>query len=574
MRVAVIGAGPAGLFAAARLKERNPALSVDVFERNRADDSFGFGVVFSERTLGRLADADVRLGRELRDNAAHWDRIELRRGVLRSTCGGLGFSAIARRRLLDLLQARARESGAELHFETAVDADELRPSHDLVIAADGLNSQVRQRHAETMRPHVEVASAKYIWFGAAKAFASMTFLFARNDAGWFAVHAYPYDRDASTFVVECDEATWRRSGLDAFDVTQPPGPSDEASRLAMQELFAEHLDGAELLANNSRWASFRTVRAGAWVDGDVAIVGDAAHTAHFSVGSGTTMALEDALVLADEVADVDPAGLPAALARFEAVRRPSVERIQGAAGPSLAWWEHFAAYTQLPASQFAMHFLTRSGRVSAARLARADAGFAADVLDWLGVEDLPGVVRSSFELAGLRLRGRVVLEGAATGEQPAEVGALLSADGDDAVLTVLDAGGAATATLPVVRAAVADGAASGRDARSVLLLTAPAQPGEVPAAIAALELLDAPLAIVERAAPTDEATLAQQLTCELIRIQLGVPTALALEHVDGEWAATYVLAGRADLVVGRTFAPFAGDEPQEPAVPGGTRSAS
>ncbi|GCD97013.1 fumarylacetoacetate hydrolase family protein [Embleya hyalina] len=502
-RIAVVGGGPGGLLAAALIRERRPDTSVDLFERNGPDESFGFGVVFSAAKLSRLHGADLRLGSALRENGVHWDDIEIRLEGERMRCAGQGFSAISRRNLLALLRDRAHTAGVGLRYHTEVDALDLEDTHDLVVGADGLNSRTRQAHAESFRPTIEMATARYIWFGADRAFDSMTFLFERAEAGWFAAHAYPYDDFSSTFVVECDESTWRRSGLDSVGEL-PPGHSDEPSRIAMQRLFADGLDGARLLTNNSRWARFSTVRAGSWCHDRTVLIGDAAHTAHFSVGSGTTMAIEDALALADAVATASDAELPDAIRTFEHTRRPGVARIQDAALPSLTWWEHFGSYTGLDPRQFAVHFLTRSGRVTFDRLAAGDARFGAEALRRHNVPDSAAVLRLPLRLGGHTLPDRTPTETALVDACP-----------------------------------------------QALWITAPSHTGSVPDVLDDLEKRSpAPPLIVVRAAGTDPvAHTAALLLAELTRIRAHVPVALVVDTTDVEHLATLLLAGRADLLV-------------------------
>jgi 2-polyprenyl-6-methoxyphenol hydroxylase-like FAD-dependent oxidoreductase len=498
--IAVVGGGPGGLLTAALIKERRPELEIDLYERNRADESFGFGVVFSGAKLDRLGKADARLGEDLLANGRRWDEIQVHLKGESLVCGGLGFAAVARRRLLAALQGRAAAAGVRLHFSTDVDPVALTRKYDLVIGADGVGSRTREAFAESFGPTIDTAAAKYIWFGADRALDSMTFLFEATEAGWFAVHAYPYDDSSSTFLVECDEQTWRRAGLDSAD-DLPLGASDEASRIAMQELFSKLLDGATLVGNNSRWLNFRTLRTTNWVHENVVLVGDAAHTAHFSVGSGTTMALEDGIALAEAIAStVNDVDLPQALRVYEAFRRPGVCHIQDAALPSMSWWEHFGQYAQLPPRQFMVHFLTRSGRVSFDRLERGDAGFAAETLRW-------------FELGS----GNDVLA------RP------LTAASEDLPSRVLSVDQAMT-MLP--------------DARWV---TAPAHLREVEEELASIE--DGTPLIV-RAGGTDlESRTAALLLSELARIERGMTVAIVLDSRERGEFATHLLSGRTDLVL-------------------------
>ncbi|GAY07593.1 anthraniloyl-CoA monooxygenase [Pseudonocardia sp. N23] len=364
------GGGPGGLFLATLLRRADPSIEVTVFERNRADDTFGFGVVFSDRTLAGIHEADPVLRQALTEHGRHWDDIEVRLKGERIRCGGNGMAAVARRTLLALMQARARDVGADLRFSTEVTLDDLA-DHDLVVAADGTGSRIRERLEAGLGVEVETADAKFIWFGTDHLFDGLTFVHERSPDGVFAVHGYPISDEVSTFIVETDEASWRRAGLDEFDVTQPPGASDPVSKAYLEKLFADQIDGATLLTNNSRWGNFRTRRTRRWhtlAPRPVAFLGDAVHTAHFSVGSGTKMAMEDAVELARAIA-ASPDDLGAALAAYEAAAQPSVERIQNSARPSLSWWEHFGRYhDEFEPWQFAYHFLSRS--IGDARLAR------------------------------------------------------------------------------------------------------------------------------------------------------------------------------------------------------------
>ncbi|MGK5173906.1 FAD-dependent monooxygenase, partial [Geodermatophilus sp. CPCC 205761] len=411
MRIAVVGGGPGGLFLAALLRGADPSREVTVLERNRAEDTFGFGVVFSDATLAGIHEADPVLRTALTEHGVHWDPIEVRVHGERLRCGGNGMAAVERRTLLRLLQQGAVRAGVDVRFSTEADpAEVLAAGYDLVVAADGANSRVRARFADLVGASVETATAKFVWLGTTYPFEGLTFVHERGPHGVFAVHGYPIGTGVSTFIVETDEASWRAAGLDAFDVTQPPGPSDERTRAYLEELFAGQLDGAQLLVNNSRWANFRTLRTRRWTaragHTAVALLGDAAHTAHFSVGSGTKMAMEDAVALA---AALDEHGddVDAALAAYEAARQPQVARIQDAARPSLSWWEHFGrSHDALPAWQFAYHFFTRS--LTDARLRRRDDAFVAQVHERWRAEHGAEPLASPLDVAGRRLPGRVV----------------------------------------------------------------------------------------------------------------------------------------------------------------------
>jgi len=378
LRIACLGGGPGGLFFAALAKLADPDREVTVFERNALGVTFGFGVVFSDATLASIEAADPVVNRALSDCGVYWDTIEVRLKGETFSCSGNGMAAIERKTLLNLLYQRAFELGVDIRSETAVTAESLlQGGYDLVVASDGANSVLRGHLQEFFEPRVDVADAKFIWFGTTYGFDQLTFAHEMDVHGVFAAHAYPYSPDASTFIVETDLESWRSAGLDEFDVDQPPGPSDVKTKAYLEGLFENQLKGHPLLENNSRWGSFRTWRAKTWharaADGTpVVLIGDAAHTAHFSVGSGTKMAMEDAVALAnalDENSDID-----AALVAYEAVRQPQVARIQDSARPSLSWWEHFGrSYQSLPPWQFAYHFLSRS--LSDMKLRTRDADF-------------------------------------------------------------------------------------------------------------------------------------------------------------------------------------------------------
>ncbi|WP_448616425.1 FAD-dependent monooxygenase [Modestobacter sp. URMC 112] len=414
MRMAVVGGGPGGLFAATLAKTDDPAREVTVFERNRAEDTFGFGVVFSDATLEQIHAADPVLRTALTEHGVHWDPIEVRLHGERFRCAGNGMAAVERRTLLRLLQEHAAEAGVDLRFSTEVDPDELLAAgYDLVVAADGANSRLRGLFPDVFEPGEETATAKFVWLGTTYPFQGLTFVHERGEHGVFAVHGYPIGNGVSTFIVETDEASWRAAGLDEFDVTQPPGPSDEKTREYLQRLFADQVEGHPLLANNSRWGNFRTRRARRWRhrvgDTAIALLGDSAHTAHFSVGSGTKMAMEDAVALVAAL-DEHGADVDAALETYESVRQPQVARIQGAARPSLSWWETFGrSHDTLPPWQFAYHFFTRS--LTDAKLRRRDGSFVASVHQrWQEVHGA-APLDSPFEVAGRRLTGRRVALG-------------------------------------------------------------------------------------------------------------------------------------------------------------------
>jgi salicyloyl-CoA 5-hydroxylase len=416
VRIAVLGGGPGGLLAALLAKRGDPGREVTVFERNRAGDTFGFGVVFSDATLDGIDAADPVLRRALTTHGVHWDPIEVRLRGERWRFGGNGMAAVARQTLLSLLQQRAAEAGADLRFSASVRPDDLLDAgYDLVVAADGANSQLRTRFADVFGPSVVTATAKFIWFGTSYPFGGLTFVHEQSPHGVFAVHGYPIGNGVSTFIVETDEQSWRTAGLDAFDAGQPPGPSDQVTQAYLEKLFATQIDGCPLLVNNSRWGNFRTWRTQRWRHRAgrtaVALLGDAAHTAHFSVGSGTKMAMEDAIALVAALDQVgtDPDAIDAALAVYEAERHGQVARIQDAARPSLSWWEHFGrSYRSLPPWQFAFHFFSRS--LPESKLRQRDPAFVGAVhRAWAAAHDgSADPLRTPIAVAGGTQPDRVV----------------------------------------------------------------------------------------------------------------------------------------------------------------------
>ncbi|OZE95460.1 FAD-dependent monooxygenase [Rhodococcoides fascians] len=383
LRIACIGGGPGGLFTSIALAHSIPAATVDVFERNLESDVFGFGVVFSDATLDNIDRVDPILRDTLAERGRHWESIAVHAHDNITAAGGNGMSAVHRRVLLGALRGRAAELGARLHYsvDTSVLALDATGDYDLIVAADGTNSASRESFSGELGHSVEEAAVKFIWFGTTYQFDGLTFLHKQSEHGNFAVHAYPIGSELSTFIVETDEETWRRAGLDGFDMTLPPGQSDLVTQRYLEELFADQIDGANLVANNSRWSNFRTRRTDSWhthTDRGTPVVflGDAMHTAHFSVGSGTKMAMEDAAVLAQTVAEAS-SDLDSALQKFEQIRKPQVAKVQNSSVPSLAWWDHFGEYYQeLEPWQFGFHFFTRS--ISAEKTRVRDPRFVED----------------------------------------------------------------------------------------------------------------------------------------------------------------------------------------------------
>lgn len=531
MRVAVAGGGPGGLFFATLIRRADPSVEVTVFERNRADDTFGFGVVFSDRTLAGIHDADPVLREALAEHGRHWDEIEVRLKGERIRCAGNGMAAIVRRTLLALMQARARDVGAELRFSTEVELADLT-GFDLVVAADGSGSKIRERLEADLGARVETATAKFIWFGTDYLFDGLTFVHERGADGVFAVHGYPISDEVSTFIVETDEASWRRAGLDEFDVTQVPGASDLISKAYLEKLFAEQIDGRSLLTNNSRWGNFRTRRTRSWHtlrSGDstppVALLGDAVHTAHFSVGSGTKMAMEDAVALSGAIVE-SPDDLGAALAAYERTAQPSVRKIQDSARPSLAWWEHFGRYhDEFEPWQFAYHFLSRS--ITDSQLATRDPEFvAASHRSWVarhGAEPLA----TALDHAGWSTPTRFVDVSTTAGGVP---NAIVAGPGGSAPLPLAD---------------------HPRPAPWGATVAAPDTEAGLPEVFSRLAwLTDLGAAAPVLVAVHGGTAVTRVLVCEQARLHDRLPALLIEPGADRDRALTTVLSGRGDLVAG------------------------
>lgn len=377
LKVAVIGGGPGGLYAAVLLKRLDPWREITVWERNAPDDTFGFGVVLSDETLGGIEHADPTVHRALQDEFVRWDDIDIVHRGRTLTSSGHGFAALGRRRLLEILHGRCASLGVRLRFRTqAPPAAELAATHDLVIAADGVNSRTRETHADVFRPTVDTERCRYIWLAADFAFDAFRFEIAETGHGVMQLHGYPFSPTASTVIVEMREEVWRAAGFDTLD--------ERRSTEQCAKIFADALGGRALRANKSSWTAFRTVVNERWSHGNTVLIGDAAHTAHFSIGSGTKLAVEDALALAACVEE--QRDLPAALAAFESERRPVVESTQRAAAASLRWFEELATYTDQPARQFAFGLLTRSRRVTHDNLRLRDATFTGAVEGDFGCE--------------------------------------------------------------------------------------------------------------------------------------------------------------------------------------------
>ncbi|WTO80529.1 bifunctional salicylyl-CoA 5-hydroxylase/oxidoreductase [Streptomyces sp. NBC_00210] len=400
LRVAVIGGGPGGLYAAALLKRLDPQREITVWERNAPEDTFGFGVVLSDETLGGIEHADPVIYRALQEQFVRWDDIDIVHRGRTLTSGGHGFAALGRRRLLHVLHQRCAELGVRILFRTpAPPAAALAASYDLVIAADGVNSLTREAHADAFAPHITTHRCRYIWLAADFAFNAFRFEIAETEYGAMQLHGYPFSSHESTVIVEMREEVWRAAGLDACD------EQESADRCA--KTFSDALGGRPLRGNNSSWIAFRTVVNDRWSHGNTVLIGDAAHTAHFSIGSGTKLAVEDALALAACIQEQPT--LDEALAAYEAERRPVVESTQRAAAASLRWFEEVATCLDQPARQFAFNLLTRSRRVTHDNLRLRDPAFTDSVERDFGCPPGTPPMFTPFRLRGLTLRNRVVV---------------------------------------------------------------------------------------------------------------------------------------------------------------------
>ena len=408
--IAIAGAGPGGLYLAISLKLRDPSLDVVVHERNRPDDTFGWGVVFSDQTLANLKANDPETAAIIEAAFVHWDDIDVHIHGRTIRSGGHGFAGIGRQRLLTILQDRARSLGVELRFEDEV-ADIRALPADVIVAADGLNSRVRNQNPEVFGVDIDVRTNKYIWLGTKQSFDAFTFAFVETPHGWIWAHAYQFEPGASTFIVECSEATWRSLGFDAMD-------QDQTCRTA-EDLFADWLGGHALMSNarhlrGSAWLNFPRVACSNWRDGKVVLLGDAAHTAHFSIGSGTKLAFEDAIRLAETLTEADD--LDAGLAAYESERRVEVLKLQSAARNSTEWFETIDRYVGLDPLQFTYSLLTRSQRVSHENLRLRDRDFLTGVERWFAeqagapsADNPPPPMFAPLKLRGLTLPNRVVV---------------------------------------------------------------------------------------------------------------------------------------------------------------------
>ena len=414
MRIACLGGGPAGLYFAISMKLRDPSHEIVVMERNRANDTFGWGVVLSDDALENLEANDPKSAQQIRDHFAYWDDIAVIHGGVRTVSGGHGFAGIGRKQMLVLLQERARELGVDLRFETQFDdVEAIRKDYDLVVGCDGLNSRVRATYADTFKPDVDTRKCKFVWLGTHQKFDdAFTFIFEKTEHGWVWAHAYQFDADTATFIVECSQETWDRFGFE--DMTK-----DETVETC-RRIFERHLDGHALMSNaghlrgSAVWINFPRVLCERWHHENVVLLGDASATAHFSIGSGTRLAFDSAIALA-EFLHREPT-MERAFERYQDERRLDVLRLQSAARNSLEWFEDVERYLDLDPVQFNYSLLTRSQRISHENLRLRDPDWLASAERWFamraGVDENAPVrapMFTPFKLRDMELKNRIVV---------------------------------------------------------------------------------------------------------------------------------------------------------------------
>src|SRR5688572_26585499 len=366
MKINIVGGGPAGLYFAILMKKSNPANEITVYERNGPDDTFGWGVVFSGRTLETLRQADSESHAEITGHFEAWDNVDVVKDDEKISVRGNSFTGISRLRLLKILQHRAEQLGVAVLFRSEItDIESLRADCHLMVGADGINSTVRQRFADRFEPNLSVRSNKYIWYGTNQLFHGLTLTFRVSDAGIFSAHSYKFNQTTSTFIVECDQLTWQRGGFEELN--------DVETRSYLQQVFKSDLQGRPLLSNNSKWINFVLVTNSQWAFENTVLIGDALHTAHFSIGSGTKLAMEDAIALANSFQRHDDT--LDALYEFESSRKPYIEEYQAAALESMLWFENVRQYSHLSPIELAYSLMMRSGRVNHADLKKRDPQF-------------------------------------------------------------------------------------------------------------------------------------------------------------------------------------------------------
>lgn len=412
MKIRIVGGGPAALYFSILMKKDHPEYDIQLFERNRPDDTFGFGVVFSDETLGAFLEYDERSYREITERFAYWDEIDVHVAGECVRSGGHGFCGMSRKELLLVLQGRARELGIPMHFETEVVSLEDFRDADVIIGADGVNSFVRESYREQFRPSIETRKNKFVWLGTTKPLDTFTFIFKETVYGLFQVHAYRYNEELTTWIVETTPETWARAGLDE---------ATEADTVAFCEsIFEEFLDGHSLISNRSLWRNFPVIKCENWVHDNIVLVGDAVHTAHFSIGSGTKLAMEDAIYLL-EAFRKEPEDPKGALRRFEEDRKEEVSKLQHAAQVSLEWFENTPRYQNMDPLQIAFSLLSRSKRITYDNLRLRDAGFVDRIDQWfaervkselgynVNVQEPVPPMFQPYTLRGMELANRVVV---------------------------------------------------------------------------------------------------------------------------------------------------------------------
>jgi len=368
MKINIIGGGPAGLYFAILMKKSNSKHQITIYERNGPDDTFGWGVVFSGKTLANLRAADQESHEEINRTFEAWDNVDVVHRDEKISIHGNSFSGIARLELLKILQRRCEQLGVQVLFRTEVaDIYSLRRQCDLLVAADGVNSTARKLFSAQFHPILDVRPNRYIWFGTDQLFHGLTLTFRENEAGVFAAHSYKFNKTTSTFIIECDPETWDAAGFRAM--------SDGQTRIYLEEVFENDLAGQPLRSNKSNWINFLLVKNGKWVFENVVMIGDALHTAHFSIGSGTKLAMEDAIALHQCFVTTGTAGN--ALRKFELIRKPVIEEYQAAAFESMRWFENARQYINLSPIELAYALMTRSGRVDYEDMKLRDPDFIA-----------------------------------------------------------------------------------------------------------------------------------------------------------------------------------------------------
>ena len=410
MRITVLGGGPGGLYFSILMKKANPAADITVVERNRPSDTFGWGVVFSDKTLGNFALADPGTHAEIERNFRHWDDIDIFFRGTKITSGGHGFCGIARVKLLAILQARAEALGVKQVFQRDVADPEELTDADLVVAADGLNSITRRKYAEAFQPDIDLRRCRFIWLGTHKLLDAFTFAFRETEWGWFNLHAYRFDEDTSTFIVETPEEAWQKAGIEAME-------QGKSIRLC-ERLFADVLEGHRLMSNaqhlrgSAVWIKFPRVLCRKWHHRNIVLIGDAAHTAHFSIGSGTKLAMEDAIALAGTLTR-EPE-IERALELYQAEREVEALKLQSAARNRMEWFENVDRYVHMDPLQFSYTLLTGSQRIGHENLKLRDPGYVERVESWVAAQSsLPQApippMFTPFRMRGLELRNRVVV---------------------------------------------------------------------------------------------------------------------------------------------------------------------